>query len=50
MSVGDMREKVIRTYLRTGKITEFFGRVDTGTGTAAEVTFSTIPHTDEEKR
>jgi hypothetical protein len=47
MSVDDMREKIVCPYLRTGKLTKFFKRSDTST--SAKVTFSTVPHTDEEK-
>jgi hypothetical protein len=48
MSVDDMREKIVRPYLQTGKITEFFERSDTSA--SAKVTFSIVPHTDEEKQ
>jgi hypothetical protein len=44
MSVDEAREKVVRPYLKIGKITQHFGNV------SVSVTYSNIPHSDEEKR
>jgi hypothetical protein len=43
MSVNKVREKVICTYLKTGKITHHFEHISAST-------YSNIPHSDEEKR
>jgi hypothetical protein len=42
MSVNKVREKVICTYLKTGKITHYFEHISAST-------YSNIPHSDEEK-
>jgi hypothetical protein len=44
MSVDETREKVVHPYLKTGKITQHFDHV------SVSVTYSNIPHSDEEKR